>query len=146
MFRYKISYTELVHYWNKYVGSWGGMAKTYKFVGFKDGQKVKEVELGPSNEFDLEVIPNKNELVNEDTYDTLKISLKHVDSHRSLMQYSQRIIEIETEGPIELVGPNKQTLIGGQLTLYVNSLNKSGNATVKIKMDNIEKQIRINVK
>ncbi len=146
MFRYKVTFTDLVGYWNKYVGSWGGMAKTYKFVGFKDGQKVKEVELGPSNEFDLEVIPNKTELVNADTYDTLKITLRHVDSHKSLMQYSQRIIEVETEGPIELVGPKQQTLLGGQLTLYINSLNKAGSASVKIKMDDIEKTIDIKVK
>ena len=146
MFRYKATFTDLVGYWNKYVGSWGGMAKTYKFVGFKDGQKVKEVELGPSNEFDLEVIPNKTELVNEHTYDTLKITLRHVDSHKSLMQYSQRIVEIETEGPITLIGPKSQTLLGGQLTLYVNSLNKTGNASVKVKMDNIEKVINITVK
>ena len=146
MFRYKVTFTDLVGYWNKYVGSWGGMAKTYKFVGFKDGQKVKEVELGPSNEFDLEVIPNKTELVNEDTYDTLKISLRHVDSHKSLMQYSQRIVEIETEGPITLVGPKSQTLLGGQLTLYVNSQNQTGNAAIKIKMDNLEKTINLKIK
>ncbi len=146
MFRYKVTFTDLVGYWNKYVGSWGGMAKTYRFVGFKNGQRVKEVELGPSNEFDLEVIPNKTELVNGDTYDTLKLTLRHVDSHKSLMQYSQRIIDIETEGPIALVGPKQQTLLGGQLTLYINSLNKAGNASVKIKMDDIEKVIAVKVK
>lgn len=145
MFRYKVSFTDLVGYWNKYVGSWGGMAKTYRFVGFKNGQKVKEVELGPSNEFDLEVIPNKTELVNGDTYDTLKITLRHVDSHKSLMQYSQRIVEVEIDGPIQLVGPKQQTLLGGQLTLYINSLNKTGDAHVKIRMDNIEKQISVKV-
>ena len=145
MFRYKVTFTDLVGYWNKYVGSWGGMAKTYRFVGFKDGNKVKEVELGPSNKFDLEVIPNKTELVNGDTYDTLKITLRHVDSHKSLMQYSQRIVEVETDGPIQLVGPKQQTLLGGQLTLYINSLNKTGDAHVKIRMDNIEKQISVKV-
>ena len=146
MFRYKVTFTDLVGYWNKYVGSWGGMAKTYKFIGYKNGQKVKEVELGPSNEFDLEVTPNKTGLVNADTYDTLKITLRHVDSHKSLMQYSQRIVEIETNGPVTLVGPKQQTLLGGQLTLYINSLNKSGNATVKVKVDNIEKVVEIKVK
>ena len=145
MFRYKISYTDLVGYWNKYVGAWGGMAKTYKFIGYKDGNKVKEVELGPSNEFDLEVTTNKEVLENKDTYDTLKISLRHIDSHKSLMQYSQRIIEVETTGPISLVGPSKQTLIGGQLTLYVNSLNKKGDASILIRMDNISKKINIKV-
>ena len=145
MFKYKVSYTDLVGYWNKYVGSWGGMAKTYKFIGYKDGKAVKELELGPSNEFDLEVIPNKTVLENKETYDTLKITLRHVDSHKSIMQYSQRIIDIKTEGPIKLVGPNQQTLIGGQLTLYINSENKKGNAGITIRMDNIEKNISIKV-
>ena len=145
MFKYKVSYTDLVGYWNKYVGAWGGMAKTYKFVGYKDGKAVKEVELGPSNEFDLEVLPNKTVLENKETYDTLKIALRHIDSHKSLMQYSQRIVEVETNGPIVLVGPNKQTLVGGQLTLYVNSLNKTGDASIVVKMDSIEKKINIKV-
>ena len=146
MVRYKMNYTDLVGYWNKYVGAWGGMAKTYKFVGYKDGSKVKEVELGPSNEFDLEVIPSKLVLENKDTYDTIKINLRHIDSHNSLMQYSQRIIKVETSGPIQLVGPNLQTLVGGQLTLYINSLNMSGDASVKISMDGIDKKIDIKVK
>ena len=146
MFRYKISYTDLVGYWNKYVGAWGGKAKTYKFAGFTGNIKVKEVEIGPSNEFDLEVTPSKTELVNSDTYDSLKITLRHIDSHKSLMQYSNRIIEVKTEGPISLVGPKLQTLLGGQLTLYVKSENKSGIAKVKVKMDNIEKEVLINVK
>ena len=146
MFKYKVSYTDLVGYWNKYVGSWGGMAKTYKFVGYKDGQKAKEVELGPSNEFDLEVIPSKLVLKNEETYDTLKITLRHIDSHKSLMQYSQRIVEIETKGPISLIGPKLQTLVGGQLTIYIKSENQSGSASIEIKMDHIEKTIDVKVR
>ena len=146
MFKYKVSYTDLVGYWNKYVGACGGMAKTYKFIGYKDNKAVKEIELGPSNEFDLEAIPNKTVLENKETYDTVKITLRHLDSHKTLMQYSQRIVEIETKGPIVLVGPNKQTLVGGQLTLYVNSLNQTGDASVSIKMDNIEKKIELKVK
>ena len=146
MFRYKIRYTDLVGYWNKYVGAWGGIAKTYKFIGYKNGDKVKEVEIGPSNEFDLEVIPNKLVLENKDTYDTLKVTLRHLDSHKSLMQYSQRIVEIETSGPVCLVGQRLQTLVGGQLTVYINSLNKAGDATVKVKMDDVTKIINIKVK
>lgn len=57
------------------------------------------------------------------------------------MQYSQRIVEVETKGPIALVGPKQQTIIGGQLTLHVNSLNQKGNASIQIKMDDIVKNI-----
>ena len=103
--RYKISYTELVGYWNEYVGSWGGMAKTYKVIGYKDGKAVKEAYLGPSNSFDVLIEKNKEELVNEDTYDTLRVRVNHVDFFKNTLQYSTRIVNIKVSGPIELVGP-----------------------------------------
>ncbi len=146
MMRYKISYTDLVGYWNEYVGAWGGKAKTYKIKGYKDNQLVKEVELGPSNSFDLEVTTNKTTLVNEETYDSLRIRVRHIDSHGSLMQYSNRIINIKTEGPISLVGPSSQCLLGGQLSIYINSTGKPGVGKVTIQMDEFEKTLQIEVK
>ena len=146
MFRYKVPYSELVYYWNKYVGAWGGKAKTYVIKGYKDGQFVKQVEIGPSVSFDLEVTPFKDVLINEDTYDTTAIRIKHVDNHHNLMEYSNRIVELSTTGPIELVGPAHQVLLGGQLTVFVKSVNKKGKAKLNIKMDEIVKTIVIEVK
>jgi len=146
MLKYKMSYSDLVGYWNKYIGAWGGKAMTYTFKGYKDGKAVKECELGPSNKFDLDVKVTKEELVNEDTYDTTQIKLKHVDEHGSIADYSSRIVKIETNGPIELVGPSVQTLLGGQLTLYIKSKNEKGPAKVTLKMDDITKVINLNVK
>ena len=145
MLRYKVSYTELVGYWNKYVGAWGGKAKTYKFKGYINNQLVKEIEAGPSDDFALDVSFSKNELVNEDTYDTLRIKVRHVDSHNSLMQYSQRILDIETSGPIELVGPTHQALLGGQLSIYIKSKNEKGIGKVTITMDEFKKTLEIPV-
>ena len=146
MVRYKVSYTDLVGYWNKYVGAWGGKAKTYKFKGYINNQVVKEVEVGPSTTFDLKITPHKEELVNGDTYDTLRIKVEHVDEHNNLMQYSQRILHIETEGPIELIGPEYQTLLGGQLSIYVKSKGEKGVGKVKITSDEFHKELQINVK
>jgi beta-galactosidase len=145
MLRYKVSYTELVGYWNKYVGAWGGKAKTYKFKGYINNQLVKEIEAGPSDDFALDVSLSKNELVNEDTYDTLRIKVRHVDSHNSVMQYSQRILDIETSGPIELVGPTHQALLGGQLSIYIKSKNEKGIGKVTITMDEFKKTLEIPV-
>ena len=146
MMRYKISYTELVGYWNKYVGAWGGKAKTYKFKGYINDKVVSELSIGPSDSFDLLVNTNKEELVNEDTYDTLIIRVKHVDSHYRLMQYSDRIIDIKVEGPLELIGKPQQVLLGGQLSIYVKSKNEKGTGKVVIKMDDITKEITVPVK
>ena len=146
MFRYKISYTLLVHYWNKYVGAWGGKAKTYSFKGYKDNKLVKECEIGPSTSFDLRVEPNKTTLVNEDTYDTLRIRLAHIDNHENVMDYSSRIINVELSGPIELVGPSTQCLLGGQLTLFIKSKGEKGKGKVTIKMDDIVKTVDLEIK
>lgn len=146
MFKYKVTYSELVGYWNKYIGAWGGKAKVYKFKGYKDGQIVKECEVGPSNSFDLLAEPRKTELVNEDTYDTTVIRVTHIDNHGNVMEYSSRILEISTTGPIELVGPSIQSLIGGQLSLYIKSKPEQGDASVTIKMDDIVKTINLSVK
>ena len=146
MIKYEMDYTELVGYWNKYIGAWGGKAKTYKIKGYKNGEVVKEIELGPSNAFKVDALLNKNELINEDTYDTLTIKLRHVDEHGSLLHYSNRIVHIEVTGPLSLVGPKEQVLLGGQLTLYFNSKNEKGEGKIKLTIDDIVKEFIIPVK
>lgn len=146
MLRYKMNYDDLVFYWNKYVGAWGGKAKTYVFKGYKNGQIVKEIELGSSKNFTYDIHIDKTELINEETYDTAQIKIAHVDEHNRLAFYSNRVVQIETSGPIELVGPKSQALHGGQLTIYIKSKNKNGPAKVTLKIDDITKVIELNVK
>ena len=146
MSRYKVSYSELVHYWNKYVGAWGGKAKVYTFKGYINDKLVSIKEVGPSTKFDLDVSMSKNELVNEDTYDSLRLRVKHVDEHHNVLEYSSRIVNISTTGPIELIGPSQQVLLGGQLGIYIKSKLDKGVGIVKIQVDNLVKEIEIPVK
>ena len=146
MFRYKVTYTDLVGYWNEYVGAWGGKAKTYTIKGYKNNKVVKEVELGPSNEFYLEVVPNKTTLINGESYDTLKLTLRHLDNHGSLLHYSNRIVNIEVSGPLSLVGPKQQVLLGGQLSLYFNSIGEKGKAKVTLTMDDETHVVDVDIK
>ena len=60
------------------------------------------------------------------------------------MYYSQRIINIKAEGAIEVIGDENQTLLGGQLSIYVRSKQK-GHGKLTLKMDNIEKAIEFEV-
>ncbi len=146
MKRYKVSYSELVHYWNKYVGAWGGKAKIYTFKGYKNNQLVLTRKVGPSTAFDLEYSLSKNELVNEDTYDSLRIRLRHVDEHHNLLEYSNRIVKLKASGPIEVIGPSEQVLLGGQLGVYIKSKNEKGIGKLIIQVDDLEKEITIPVK
>ena len=146
MKKYKITYPELVDYYNAHVGSWGGIAKIYTFKGYLNGQLVVTKQVGPSKKFDLEVNTNKTVLENKDTYDATRIVIRHLDENGSLMQYSNRVIKIETEGPIRIVGDSAQALLGGQLSLFVFSKNKPGKSRIRISMDDIVKEINIEVK
>ena len=146
MKKYKVTYAELVDYYNTYVGSWGGIAKTYTFEGYKNDKVVVIKKIGPSSKFDLEVEASKTILENKDTYDGLRISLRHIDENGSTMQYSNRVIHVEFEGPIKVLGKEYQSLLGGQLSLYVLSENKKGKAKIKITMDDIKKEIEVEIK
>ena len=146
MKKYKVTYAELVDYYNTYVGSWGGIAKTYTFKGYKNNQLVVAKKVGPSKQFDLLVEPTKTVLENKDTYDGLRIAIKHIDENGSIMQYSNRVIAIEAEGPIRVLGEKHQALLGGQLSLFVLSESKPGKAKVKVTMDDIVKEIKIEIK
>ena len=145
MLKYKINYSDLVYYWNKHVASWGGIAKKWTFKGYKDGKEVISREIGPSKVFDLKVETNRTTLESRDTYDVLRIKVSHVDEYDSLMYYSQRIINIKTDGAIELIGDENQTLIGGQLSIYIRSKGK-GQGKVSLKMDDIVKEVEIEIR
>ena len=146
MKKYKVTYAELVDYYNIHVGSWGGMAKTYTFKGYKDDQLVVQKKVGPSKNFDLQVETSKTVLKNEETYDAARVVIKHVDENGSLMQYSNRVVKIETEGPIKVLGDSAQSLLGGQLSLFVFSKNEPGKSRLTISMDGIVKEIKFEVK
>ena len=145
MLAYRMKYDDLVYYWNKHVASWGGIAKKWTFKGYKGEKEVIVKEVGPSKVFDLKVETNRDYLEEKDTYDVLRIKLSHVDEYDSLMYYSQRVISIKAEGPIELIGPENQTLLGGQLSVYIRSKGK-GQGKVTLLMDDIQKEIAIEVR
>lgn len=146
MKKFKVSYAQVVDLYNDYVGSWGGIAKTYTFKGYKNDQLVIEKKVGPSSKFDLEVIPQKTTLINGDTYDSSRIAIRFVDENGSTMQYANRVVDISYSGPITILGESHQALLGGQLSLYVLSKNEKGKAKITLKVDDIVKEIELEVK
>ena len=144
MFKYHLGWSDLVYYWNKHVASWGGIAKKWTFKGYKDEQVVISKDIGPSKVFDLKVETKRNTLKVGDTYDVASIKVSHVDEYDSLMFYSQRIVNVQVEGAVELIGEENQTLLGGQLSIYIISKEK-GHGKVTLRMDSIEKAVEFEV-
>ena len=143
---YKLKYEDVVNIWNEHVGSWGGKAKTYHFEGIIGDKVVATCDVGPSTKFFLKGDISKDVLVNEDTYDAARISLRYEDEHGKIAQYAPKIVHIETKGPIELVGDANQVLVNGQLSVYIFSKNEKGKASVKLTLEDQELTYNLEVK
>lgn len=146
MIKYKLKYSDLVDLYNQHCAAWGGKAKTYTFKAYKDEKMFKEVSLGPSLSFDLNVSVSKEELVNSDTYDVTRVSVFYVDQYNNIMSYANKPVVINVEGPIELIGPSIESLLGGQLSIYVKSKNEKGTGKLTIICEDIVKEISVEVK
>lgn len=146
MMKYKLKYPDLVDLYNSHCAAWGGIAKTYTFKAYKDNKVFKEVNLGPSLSFDLNVKLSKEVLENKETYDVTRIRIAYVDQYNNVMNYANKPVVINVEGPIEILGPSIESLLGGQLSIYVRSKNEVGEAKVTLICEDIVKEIQLKVK
>lgn len=139
-FKYHLKWGELVDIWNKHISTWGGYAKTFTFKGIKDGKEIISKTIRPSLNFKYVYKVDRNILKEEDTYDVTTIKVTFEDLDGNVMPYANKPIEISTSGNIELIGPSLQTLLGGQLTIYIRSKGK-GEGQVNISTEIENKQI-----
>lgn len=144
--KYRLQWNDMVDLFNKYVATWGGEAKTYTFKGYKNGQLVATCERGPATKYDLRISLSKDYLHEEETYDALRIRVQYIDEHGSILNYANRVVHIESKGPVKVLGEKDVSLLGGQLSFYVTSIGEKGTAFIKIKIDDIVKEIKIDVK
>ena len=121
MAKYKMDFSHVYATYAKYIQSWGEGSLLWRFIAYKDGKKVGEVHRGPSTEFHYELKSERDTLIHGDTYDCLRLSLVKKDQYGTVLPYASDPIRIETEGPIEVYGPNFVSLYGGATSIYVRS-------------------------
>lgn len=112
---------KLTKLYYKYLSGWGEEAASYSVIGYKDGNKVVEKKAGPTTETNYRFERSKDELLNRDTYDVSRLSIKAVDEWGSQLHYDFSIVSFETMGPIEVIGPKQVTLQGGDISTYIRS-------------------------
>ena len=118
----------------------------YTFKAIKNNIVTKEVTLAPSLEFALKVRASKYILENKDTYDVSRVSIKFVDQNENLMNYANKAVKLQVKGPITLLCDDVVTLLGGQISVYVKSLNQKGNAQLIITCEQYTKIVDFMVK
>ena len=140
LFSYKISVNKMTELYRKFVTAWGDKQISYKFEGYINGEKVVETEKGAVSKASLTIKPDKDILIEDETYDVVRIELKAVSQYGNVLHYDSSVINIETNGIVEVIGPKSIALIGGQRAVWVKTIGKTGKAKVKFTSDNFETQ------
>ncbi len=135
MLKYKLSMDDGMRLFGTYVSNWGGQRISFKFEGYKDGELVKTIVKATSERVNLEVLADSNKLNEADTYDVTRIVLRAVDQNKNLMSYANDAMNIETEGPVEVIGPKCVALIGGARALWIKSTGNPGKGLIRVKSE-----------
>lgn len=135
MLKYKLTMDDGLRLFGTYVSNWGGQRISFRFEGYKNGEMVKSITKTTLETSHLSAEADNSVLVEADTYDVTRIVLKATDQNGNIMNYANDAMVIETEGPIEIIGPKCIALIGGVRAFWIKSKGSSGKGVVSIKSE-----------
>jgi len=107
--------------YGKYIGNWGGKANVYKFEAVTGGDVVKELIVSPSTRMHIEAEASTDTLYEGNTYDAALVRIRAVDENGGLLSFANEPLMLETQGPIEIIGPDVISLMGGMSGVYVRT-------------------------
>jgi beta-galactosidase len=122
--KYKMTYDEGVKMFFKYIGGWGSISPIYKFEGYLNDQLIKTVIKETNHSFDYILESNEKPLVIEETYDVRRYTLKKVNQHKELVNYSFDAFTVKTSGSIELIGKHILSLQGGEISFWIRTIHQ----------------------
>lgn len=143
---YHMKPEQAVTLYNRYIGDWGGESTSYRFEAVKDGKVIKEITKEPATSIRIHAEADHYELVEKNTYDVAAIRIRMLDEYGNQMNFYNGPVILETEGPIEIIGPKVTALQGGMGGTYIKTQGRAGEALVKIHTSQTEEvQLRFSV-
>lgn len=133
MILYRMSYSQAVDLYGRYVGDWGGSSTEYRFEAIRNGKLVKTVTKAPMKRVILSVQVDHREMLEENSYDVASLRIRAVDESSNILNFFNEPVLLETEGPIEIIGSKIISLKGGMGGTYIKTTGKEGKALLKIK-------------
>jgi len=71
-------------------------------------------------------------LCESSTYDVATVRIRALSDAGNLLPYCMEPVILETDGPIELIGPSTLTLRGGMTGTYVRSCGTAGAGMLRV--------------
>ena len=109
------------------IGDWGGTSTTYRFeavmvdASTRQERVVKTIIKEPMTERKISAVADHENLIDAESYDVAEVRIQAQDEHGNILPFYNEPLTIETEGPIEIIGPKTVALQGGMGGAYVKS-------------------------
>ena len=140
----RLNFGDMYRLYNKYIQNWGADSSVYTFKAYRGEELIAEKSVGASTKFELALSARHGHLKNDETYDVSRVRIEKKDEYGTRMPYAFDALTLETEGPIEVIGPKNITLVGGSAAVWVRSLPSKNEtvATLIVKNGTEEKRIQ----
>ena len=130
--RYHMSMDGFIDLYNRYLVSWGGKSNTFRFEAYKDGKLVKTMEKSPAKNLKLFAKASSVKLHETSTYDVSEIRMNALDENGNPAPFLFEPVKLVTSGPIEIIGPDTVSFIGGMTGTYIRTTGAEGRASLTI--------------
>ncbi len=138
MLRYRMTFSDGVALYGRYVGNWGGEATRWRFDAVENGKVVKSVTLCPGVKLHLEVRASSTTLREKDTYDMAAVRVRILDENGNTAHYALLPVHFSVEGAAALVGPGTAVAEGGMTGTYLRTTGTPGKAVLSISAPQVE--------
>ncbi len=147
MLKTGLNMDEGINLYSKYIGNWGEKQIEYKFEGYKNNEIVKTIIKKSVTKPKLKIKVDNTNLIEDESYDVTRVVIEAVCENNNLLPYANDVINLETEGPIAIIGEKSISLIGGARGVYIKTIGESGEATLNIKAAHLgEYKLRFKIK
>ncbi len=106
---------------------------TYHFIAENEGKDVAALVRDRGSEKHLLAVADKNRLTDAKTYDVAEVRVRALDENGGVLDRYDGILQIETKGVIELIGPRLISFSGGYCGFYVKTTGEPGKGAVRIR-------------
>ncbi len=138
MLRYRMTFSDGVSLYGKYVGNWGGEATIWRFDAVEKGKTVRSVTLSPGTKLHLEVKVSHTTLRERDTYDMASVRVRILDENGNIAPYALLPVVFSVDGEASLVGPCTAVAEGGMTGTYVRTAGTQGKAKLTVSAPQVE--------
>ena len=116
-------------------GEWGAHWTDAEFIGYVGNEPVVSKKFAANPVYSgIQVEIDDHELY-ADELDATRVVVRAVDQVGNTLPYLSEGIQIETDGDVEVIGPNQLALMGGSIAFWVRTKveGKEGIAQIRVK-------------